>query len=186
MPNEPTPTPTPAPTPTGRSVRVSLAPGAPAPAPTPTPDPSGATPPADPPAPDDDQFVSERQRRRFSELVGRVGMRERERDDARSRLDHVLTRNAERIAATSLSEPADMWLEGATVDDLLTEDGSDVDGDKVKAIVDGLVAKRPGLRRPPEPQPLRGIHAVGGQIPEEKPSLESAFRRIAAGRGGMP
>jgi hypothetical protein len=181
---EPTPTPIPptTPAPAGGSVRVSLAPGAPAPtpAPTPTPDPAANEPPPDP----DDQFTSDRQRRRFSELVGRVGTRERERDEARARIEHLLTRNAERIASTSLSEPLDLWLEGAHVTDLLTEDGSDVDPAKVSAVVDALVAKRPGLRRQPEPRPLSGIHGPGQAIPERK-TFADAVHRIAAGREGL-
>jgi hypothetical protein len=166
---DPTPAPTPAPG----------APATPAPAPTPPADPA----PTDPAADDGPVFSNERDRRRWSELTGRITRRERERDDARARLDHVLTRNAERIAASSLSEPADMWLTGATVDDLLTEDGSDVDAEKVKAHIDALVARRPGLRKPPEPRPLSGVHGVPGQIPQQPTTLADAMRRIADGRG---
>ena len=135
-----------------------------------------------PPAePDDDAFTSDRQRRRFAELTGRVGVRERERDEARARVDHLLSRNAERIASTSLSEPGDLWLEGATVADLLTEDGSDVDADKVAAVVGALTAKRPGLRKPLEVRPLSGIHGVQTPTPARS-SLADAVHRIAAGR----
>lgn len=56
--------------------------------------------------------------------------------------------------------PADMWLEGAQVADLLTEDGSDVDAEKVKAIVDQLLAKRPGMAKPSAPRQLPGGHAM--------------------------
>jgi hypothetical protein len=87
---------------------------------------------------------SDRRRRRFAELTGSVGVRERERDEARARVEQLLTQNAERIAATSLSEPAELWLEGADIADLLTEDGSDVDPAKVSAIVATVVGKRPG------------------------------------------
>jgi hypothetical protein len=165
---------------------VSLAPGTPAPTPTaqPTPDPAATDPaPTDMP-PDDEAFTSDRQRRRFAELSGRVGVRERERDEARARVEHLLSRNAERIAATSLSEPGDLWLEGATVADLLTEDGSDVDADKVKAIVDALTAKRPGLKRPAEVRPLSGVHGVQQAIPA-RTTLADAVHRIARGREGL-
>jgi len=163
---EPTPTPTPTPAPT----------------PTPPADPA-PTPPADP-APDDDTFVSDRQRRRFAELTGRVGTRERERDAALARVERLLTREAERVASTSLSQPSDLWLTGTHVADLLTDDGADVDPAKITAIIDGLVAQRPGLRKQPEPRPLSGIHGVGGQIPERS-TLADAMRRIASGRGGV-
>jgi hypothetical protein len=158
---------------------------APAPgAPTPPAGPA-VTPPTDPPADDDaTTFTSDRQRRRFAELTGRVGVRERERDEARSRVDQLLTREAERVAAGSLSQPADIWLDGATVTDLLNDDGSAIDLDKVQALVDGLLAKRPGLQKPPPVRPLSGVHGVGAHIPE-KATLADAVKRIAGGRGGL-
>jgi hypothetical protein len=55
--------------------------------------------------------------------------------------------------------PADVWLDGAHVADLLTEDGSDVDASKVSAIVDQLLAKRPGMAKPSAPRQLPGGHA---------------------------
>jgi hypothetical protein len=126
----------------------------------PTPAPSGDPAPGAPADPADDEFTSDRQKRRFAELSGRVGLRERERDEARARIEQLLTREAERVAASSLAVPADVWLEGAQVADLLTEDGSDVDADKVKAIVDQLLAKRPGMAKPSPPHPLPGGHAL--------------------------
>jgi hypothetical protein len=192
MPDTPTTAPT-APgaptTPAGGTVRVSVTPGAPAATPTATPpaDPA-ATPPADlttiDPSPDDDTFTSDRQRRRFAELTGRVGTRERERDEARARVEQLLTREAERIAGGTLSQPSDLWLDGARVADVLSDDGSDVDDAKVAAAVDALVAKRPGLKKPPVPQPLHGIHGVR-TITEAPMTLADAVKRIAAGRGGM-
>jgi hypothetical protein len=156
----------------------------PTPTPTPTPDPTAATPPADPSAADDDQFTSDRQRRRFAELTGRVGVRERERDEARSRVEQLLEREVLRVAATTLAEPRDVFLDGATVTDLLTEDGSDVDADKVAAVVGALTAKRPGLRKLPDVRPLSGIH--GPQMPtKERSSLADAVHRIARGREGL-
>ena len=91
------------------------APGAPAPTTPPVEPPAPGEPAPGATAPDDDQFVSDRQRRRFAELTGRVGVRERERDEARSRVEQLLTREAERVAAGSLAVPTDVWLEGAHV-----------------------------------------------------------------------
>lgn len=151
---EPTP---PAPTTPAPAPHVTLTPGA---APTPAaPAPSADPAPGAPAEPADDEFTSDRQRRRFAELSGRVGLRERERDEARSRVEQLLTREAERVAASSLAVPADVWLEGAHVADLLTEDGSDIDPAKVSAIVDQLIAKRPGLRTS-STRPLPGGHAL--------------------------
>lgn len=183
---EPTPTPIPAPSPAtapaGGTVRVLLTPGAPAPTP-----PAQPTPPADPAPtelPDDDTFTSDRQRRRFAELTGRVGMRERERDEARARVEQLLEREVLRVAATTLAEPRDVFLDGATVADLLGDDGSDVDPAKVSAVVDALVAKRPGLRKPPETRPLSGIHGPQQALPERK-TFADAVHRIARGREGL-
>src|ERR1700681_2292982 len=105
---EPTP---PAPTPTGGSIRVSPPPGAPAPTAQPTTPADPATPePTEPP--DDDAFTSDRQRRRFAELTGRVGMRERERDEARARVEQLLEREVLRVAGSTLAEPRDVFLDG--------------------------------------------------------------------------
>jgi hypothetical protein len=134
------------------------APGAPAPATPPVDAPAPTEPGVGDPAPDDDAFTSDRQKRRFSELVGRVGMRERERDEARARVEQLLEREVLRVAAATLSEPHDVFLDGATVADLLTEDGSDIDAQKVMAAVDAVIAKRPGLGRQAQPQPLPGGH----------------------------
>jgi hypothetical protein len=162
----------------------------PTPNPTPPTDPA-TTPPADPapgdtPAPpDDDAFTSDRQRRRFAELSGRVGVRERERDEARARVEQLLEREVLRVAATTLAEPRDVFLDGATVADLLSDDGSNVDAGKVKVTVDALVAKRPGLRKPPEVQPLSGIHGPGQTPIRERATLADAVHRIARGRQGL-
>jgi hypothetical protein len=155
--------PTPAPTTPAPAPQVTLTPTTPAPGtptPTPAPAPSGDPAPGAPTDPAEDEFTSDRQKRRFAELTGRVGVRERERDEARARVEQLLTREAERVAAGSLAVPADVWFEGARVAELLTEDGSDVDADKVKAIVDQLLAKRPGMAKPAPTQPLPGGHAL--------------------------
>jgi hypothetical protein len=189
MPDTPTTAPGAPTTPAGGTVRVSVTPGAPTATTSATPpaDPA-ATPPTDPasadPATDDDTWTSDRQRRRFAELTGRVGTRERERDEARARVEQLLTREAERIAGGTLSQPSDLWLDGARLADVLSDDGGDVDGAKVAAAVEAVVVKRPGLRKPPVPQPLYGIH--GPRTPIEAPmTLADAVKRIAAGRGGI-
>lgn len=160
--------------------------------PTPTtaqpPDPAaGATPLEPAPGaqpPDDEGFTSDRQRRRFAELTGRVGVRERERDEARQRVEQLLTREAERVAAASLSQPTDLWLEGAHLADLLSDDGSDVDPAKVRGVIDGLITARPGLAKQPEPRPLSGVHRPG-QAERPKATFADAVHRIARGREGL-
>lgn len=166
-------------------IQAPATPPTPAPAPTVTLTP-GAPPVSTPPAPGtpaepaDDEFVSDRQRRRFAELTGRVGVRERERDEARARVHALLEREAERVAATTLAAPGDVWLDGATVADLLNEDGSDVDPAKVKAAVDAIIAKRPGLSKSQPPRPLPGGHALAP--PGQKPTFAETIQEMTRGR----
>jgi hypothetical protein len=171
--------PTTPPTPTAPTPTVTLQPGTPPAAPTPAPSGDPAPGGAPPGEPVDDEFTSDRQKRRFAELTGRVGLREKERDEARARVEQLLTREAERQAAGSLAVPTDLWFAGATVADLLTEDGSDVDADKVKAVVDQLVAQRPGLRKA-STQPLPGGHAPA---PPGKPAtFAETIQEMTRGR----
>jgi hypothetical protein len=180
-----TPTPTPEPTPTppapiSATIRVSPAPTA-----QPTPDPAPSDPGSGDLPPDDGPiFTNDRDKRRWAELTGRIHRRETERDEARSRVEQLLEREVLRVAATTLAEPRDVFLDGATVADLLGDDGSDVDAAKVNAVVDALVAKRPGLRKPPEVRPLSGIHAPQQAI-GHKTTLADAVHRIARGREGL-
>lgn len=111
-------------------------------------------------------------------------MRERERDEARQRVEALLVREAERVAATALSQPTDLWLDGAHVADLLSDDGSDVDPAKVQGIIDALVAARPGLAKQPEPRPLSGVHRPG-LAERPKATFADAVHRIARGREGL-
>jgi len=141
--------------------------------------PTGQAPGAEPPD-DGPEFTNDRDRRRWAELTGRVGRFARERDEARAHVELLLRGQAERIAAATLSQPADLWLEGSGVPDVLTEDGSDVDPGKVNGLVAGLLAKRPGLARPPQVQPLAGAHGL--RPPGQKQSFAEAIQEMTRGR----
>ena len=73
---------------------------------------------------------------------------ERERDSLREQLDRAQTAEVERLAqAAGLAVPQDVWLHGASLANLRTEDG-DIDGDTVTAMVGDLLKGRPGLQAP--------------------------------------
>lgn len=84
---------------------------------------------------------------------------ETERDGISERLTGYQRREAERLAAATLSRPADLWLDGAEVGDLLDDEGQ-LDPEKVAATVAGVLTDRPQLeagRVRPRPD-----HAQGG------------------------
>ncbi len=180
---QPTP---PAAPPAGGRVDVTLRPGSPppptppqTPAPDPPVPPTAQAPGAEPPD-EGPEFTNDRDRRRWAELTGRVGRFARERDEARAHVELLLRQAAERIAAATLAQPADLWLEASGVPDVLTEDGADVDPAKVQALAAGLVAKRPGLARPPEPRPRPG--APGLSVPGTRQTFAEVVGDMVKGR----
>lgn len=69
-----------------------------------------------------------------------------ERNEAQAMVRELQRRDAERLAAKGLSEPADLFtLGGIELDDLLDEVGF-VDPDKVSAVVSDILGSRPGLK----------------------------------------
>ena len=64
--------------------------------------------------------------------------------------------------------------------DVLTEDGSDVDPAKVQALAAGLLAQRPGLRKPREPIPLPGAHGLA--VPAQKATFAEVLHDMVKGR----
>ena len=86
---------------------------------------------------------------------------EAERDTIAGQLEKYQRREAQRLA-TDLSKPADLWLDGTDVADVLDDDGQ-VDPVAVAAIQAKVLEGRPGLsnQRPaPRPDPSQG--ARGG------------------------
>jgi hypothetical protein len=154
--------------------------------PTQTPEPTDPVtlPVADPTngdsPPADDEFTSERQKRRFAELTGRVGKFARERDEAHTRIEMLQWREVERIAGATLSVPADVRLEAPKLADLVDPETGDVDPELVAAAVEALAAKRPGLRKPPEVRPLPGAHGL--RVPPQKPTFAETVADLTRGR----
>ena len=99
-----------------------MKPTAPQPAPEPTPPntppttPPGGTEPQNGPSVDPTPDPTEpRESSRYSDVVARLSVREQELADARSRVDAMLTRQAEQLAASTLAQGADVWLDGVTL-----------------------------------------------------------------------
>lgn len=86
-----------------------------------------------------------------------------ERDALAKRVDQLLTREAERLAAKDLANPADLLtLGGVTIKDLLDDDG-EVDPEKVDSVVAEILSTRPGLgKRGPAYDPTQGL--PGGNV----------------------
>lgn len=88
---------------------------------------------------------------------------------AEQRINALLTKEVERLAADSLSQPGDLFaLSGNELSDYLDDDGN-VDQDKVAADVQALLAERPGLRRGPvagyDPTQATGGRPAGRHTP---------------------
>lgn len=74
-----------------------------------------------------------------------------ERDALAQRIATLHTREVERLASKSLSNPADLLtLGGVTLADLLDDNG-DVNAEKVSEVVADVLGTRPGLKVPARP-----------------------------------
>lgn len=94
-----------------------------------------------------------------------------ERDALAQRVKQMQTREVERLAAASLSQPGDLFsLSGNELADYLTEDG-DVDGEKVAADVAAILAERPGLQKPKHVAGYDPTQGRGGRPPKGSPSF---------------
>jgi len=72
-----------------------------------------------------------------------------------ARVEAMQRTDVERLAATDLQTPADLWLTGPDLADLLDEAG-DVDPEKVKTTVAAVLEQRPGWARPDGPPSFDG------------------------------
>lgn len=92
---------------------------------------------------------------------------EQERDHLAARLQAMQRNEVERLAATVLTDPGDIWVAGTQLTDLLGDQG-DLDPAKVKATLDGITETRPHWRKPARrPATLDGQRsgASGNQLP---------------------
>lgn len=92
-----------------------------------------------------------------------------ERDQLAQRVESLLTREAERVAAQHLAEPADLFtLTGKSVRDFVGEDG-EVDGELILQAANEILGTRPGLsRHAPATDPSQGSSS-----PRPKPKQPS-------------
>ncbi|MEB3031086.1 hypothetical protein [[Mycobacterium] nativiensis] len=99
-----------------------------------------------------------------------------ERDALAQRVERMQTNELERIAAESISNPADLLaLTDKTLADFLTDDG-ELDAELVTVAAAELLATRPGLRRgSPAFDPSQGR---GGQPPAKpvEPTFADLFK----------
>lgn len=80
-----------------------------------------------------------------------------ERNEARARVEQLLTREAERLASKHLSNPADLFSIGGAELSSLLDDQGDVDPEKVEALAVEILGSRPGLGvRQPATDPTQG------------------------------
>ncbi len=84
---------------------------------------------------------------------------ETERDGLRGRVEAMQKAEVERLVAGDLAMPTDLWLTGASLPDLLDDDG-DVDPAKVADAVTAVLTERPGLRRLTHPNFDGGVRTA--------------------------
>ncbi len=89
---------------------------------------------------------------------------EADRDGLRERLTGYERREAERVAANTLADGADLWAAGTTLDDLRSDDGT-LDEAKIAAAAQSITADRPHWAKPRTPRPDR--RHGGTQAPEK-------------------
>jgi hypothetical protein len=95
---------------------------------------------------------------------------EAERDQLAERLQVLQRAEVQRRAAEHLADGADIWRDGATLEDLLTDSG-DIDPDKVSALAKGLVdAHRHWRKTAPAAPPASAVTSngkIGGRADPE-------------------
>lgn len=105
---------------------------------------------------------------------------EAERDALRDRLDTVDRGRAEAMAAegaTRLHKGTDLWISGATLEDVRNEAG-ELDPAKVELIRDAVLAERPYLRQNKWGSSGidQGVRGTGGK-PRSEPRMGAIFER---------
>ena len=93
---------------------------------------------------------------------------------AQERINQMQQREAERVAASDLANPADLFtLGGVTVEDLLNEDG-EIDAERVAEIVAEVLGTRPGLKK--LSQVIDPTQGLGGTPKQTLPQWGDLFR----------
>ncbi len=97
---------------------------------------------------------------------------ETERDGLRGRVEAMQRAEVERLVGDQIAVPADVWLAGALLPDLLDDDGN-VDQAKVTDTVKAVLTDRPGWRRLTHPNFDGGVRATA---PITGPTWHDAIR----------
>jgi hypothetical protein len=102
---------------------------------------------------------------------------EKERDRLAERLQVLQRTEVQRLAAEHLADGADLWRDGATLDDVLNDDG-DVDADKVTELAKGLLEQHRHWRKLAHAAPPASTVTSNGKITGDRPgnTFEDAFR----------
>jgi len=113
-------------------------------------DPTGDKPPT--PAAAEQQHGDGREAAKYRRQLRET---ETERDALRGRVETMMKAEVERLAATDLAAPADLWLTGTALPDLLDDDGN-VDAGKVTDTIQRIIGDRPSWRAAPAPPSFDG------------------------------
>jgi len=91
---------------------------------------------------------------------------EAERDQLRGRVEHLQRGEIERLAAGRLTDPADIWRDGAQLADLTNDDGH-IDPAKVNATLDALLKAHGhwGIQQSYTAPPRQGSLRSGASTP---------------------
>ncbi len=89
------------------------------------------------------------------------------------RVEAMQRREVERLAASEMTTPADLWLTGTELAGLLDDDG-DVDAAKVKAAVGTVLEERPGWR-------LTSVPSFDGGIRTPAPTGGADWQAVLRG-----
>jgi hypothetical protein len=120
--------------------------------------------PGDTDQPDPDRDNANREAARYRRKLRET---ESQRDQLAARLEVLQRAEVERQAANTLADPADVWVAGTNLTDLLGEDGN-IDPDKVQTTLNELTQARPHWKRPQRrPATLNGQRsgASGSPLP---------------------
>ena len=115
-------------------------------------------------------------RREAASYRTRLRETEAERDTLRARIDRADRADAERIAAESMTDPADLWLT-AQLDGMRGEDG-ELDAERVSAEVARVLRDRPHWRKG------HGVNFAGGArgpAPTDGGGFGAAIKRAVTG-----
>ncbi|BBY91334.1 hypothetical protein MGALJ_10030 [Mycobacterium gallinarum] len=134
---------------------------------------ANATPEADagvtnvPPEPEEERAPEDKEAAKYRR---RLRDTEAERDRLTDRLTTLQRREVERLAADHLADGADLWRDGAQLEDVLDDDG-DIDADKVTDLARTLLESHRHWRRNAPAAPPASTVTANGKITAEDPQV---------------